>query len=340
MPTNPQPTQPPATTDVAGEIREAIETLSIAESHWQAISNLQGMSHAGQFAADQIYACKRATASLATAAEKVEALVAENERLRKQANHFLVQAIDKFMIDSLIAIAGAVATPEKGYIEDGGLDLLLSDIKRLRKQHDEAKQINLNACRDAADDDTAIKALFSPFGIASDHPPVEGDDGRFKSSVEVCEEAAGMMGELTKERNHLSKEMMQKCQDYVAIDELCKELTAKVAELEGAFRYFFAVGAFRYFFAVYDCLTENGKFGWRPYCIGKDVIDGMRNAMNGEPPPSVPGEVVDRSAFEGEEYERKRSAMAKEELEKTMKPRETYDQAAWLNNMANDYDED
>lgn len=44
--------------------------------------------------------------------------------------------ISRFMTDALATIAGAVCTPEKGYMVDGGLVGLLADIKTLRKQHD------------------------------------------------------------------------------------------------------------------------------------------------------------------------------------------------------------
>ena len=47
------------------------------------------------------------------------------------------RTIDQFMLDGLVAIAGAVCTPEKGYKEDGGLQQFLRDVKDLRKQHDQ-----------------------------------------------------------------------------------------------------------------------------------------------------------------------------------------------------------
>lgn len=45
-------------------------------------------------------------------------------------------AISLFMRGSLIALAGAVCTPEEGYLVDGGFRQLLSDIQTLRKAHD------------------------------------------------------------------------------------------------------------------------------------------------------------------------------------------------------------
>lgn len=61
----------------------------------------------------------------------VDSAAACEERVR-----LLNQAIDGFMRDALVAIAGAVCTPEKGYLEDGGLRLLLRDITELRRMHD------------------------------------------------------------------------------------------------------------------------------------------------------------------------------------------------------------
>lgn len=69
-----------------------------------------------------------------------ERIAAEAHRLYAAACEervrLLTQAIDGFMRDALVAIAGAVCTPEKGYLEDGGLRLLLRDITELRRMHD------------------------------------------------------------------------------------------------------------------------------------------------------------------------------------------------------------
>lgn len=56
------------------------------------------------------------------------------ERIRDTEQR--IAELGQFMKDVLVAIAGAVCTPEKGYEADGGLQLLLHDIKALRKQHD------------------------------------------------------------------------------------------------------------------------------------------------------------------------------------------------------------
>lgn len=68
-----------------------------------------------------------------------EAMRKELEEAKKKTNRMLCRTIDEFMVDALVAIAGAVCTPEKGYLEDGGLRQLLADIKTLRKQHDAAE---------------------------------------------------------------------------------------------------------------------------------------------------------------------------------------------------------
>lgn len=48
----------------------------------------------------------------------------------------LKERIAEFLKDGLVAIAGAVCTPEAGYVADGGLPGFLADVKSLRKQHD------------------------------------------------------------------------------------------------------------------------------------------------------------------------------------------------------------
>ena len=48
----------------------------------------------------------------------------------------LVGERNAYASEALTALAGAVATPEKGYVEDGGHGLMTSDIRRLRKQRD------------------------------------------------------------------------------------------------------------------------------------------------------------------------------------------------------------
>lgn len=52
----------------------------------------------------------------------------------------LREVVDNFMRDALLALAGAVPTPERGYLADGGLERLLVDIKELRWQHDQARK--------------------------------------------------------------------------------------------------------------------------------------------------------------------------------------------------------
>ena len=44
--------------------------------------------------------------------------------------------LDRFMLEILEAIAGSVCTPERGYKEDGGLNLIVSDVRRLADSHD------------------------------------------------------------------------------------------------------------------------------------------------------------------------------------------------------------
>ena len=51
----------------------------------------------------------------------------------------------------LVALAGAVATPEKGYWDDGGMQQALADVDALRKQHD-ALQSQLTAAEQAFTD--------------------------------------------------------------------------------------------------------------------------------------------------------------------------------------------
>jgi hypothetical protein len=82
--------------------------------------------------------------------------------------------------------------------------------------------------------------------------------------------------------------------------------------------------AVEYFFQVYDCLTDNGKFASRPYCIGKDVIDGLRIALSAN------------ESLEGDEYEKRRAAYADKQIQIASNLRKTYDHNAWLENLAND----
>ena len=55
----------------------------------------------------------------------------------------LVKMISDHMEEMLTILSPAVCTPAKGYLEDGGLQLLQSDTKRLVKQRDDL----LEACQ-------------------------------------------------------------------------------------------------------------------------------------------------------------------------------------------------
>lgn len=63
--------------------------------------------------------------------------IAERDALKLAKNDAFGMAISNFMRDALVALAGAVCTPEEGYLVDGGLRQLLRDIQELRKQREE-----------------------------------------------------------------------------------------------------------------------------------------------------------------------------------------------------------
>lgn len=72
--------------------------------------------------------------------EKVKDELAKAVASRKVARQeaaVLREKIAEFLTDGLVAIAGAVCTPEAGYLVDGGLWGFLADVKALRKQHDQ-----------------------------------------------------------------------------------------------------------------------------------------------------------------------------------------------------------
>jgi hypothetical protein len=109
----------------------------------------QPTSGAGELLADEIAGeacrCRREIGPDSKAAVKFDGWADRIRELTPTAaapaeSGLLSKVIDQFMKDCLVAIAGAVATPEKGYLEDGGLSQLLADIKRLRKQHDTARE--------------------------------------------------------------------------------------------------------------------------------------------------------------------------------------------------------
>lgn len=64
------------------------------------------------------------------------------------------------------------------------------EVERLTKRVDE---LTCHYAKDFAEDDTAIKALCTPFGIEDAYPSIPGDHGRFKSAAECVEELAGML---------------------------------------------------------------------------------------------------------------------------------------------------
>ncbi len=78
-------------------------------------------------------------------------------------NHCLGNVVDKFLIDALTALSGAVCTPEKGYLEDGGLQQLLADIKTLKDVYLETDQ-DLQNMRDAKE---AAEKKLSDFASAN-----------------------------------------------------------------------------------------------------------------------------------------------------------------------------
>lgn len=78
--------------------------------------------------------------------EEIDRQAAEIERLRADHEFLKKNTIEWFMTEFQVAISGAVSTPEEGYLKDGGLQLMLGDIKLLRKKLD-ATQSDLAAAR-------------------------------------------------------------------------------------------------------------------------------------------------------------------------------------------------
>jgi hypothetical protein len=73
--------------------------------------------------------------SLKSIADQRDKAIAQRDAARAEAA-ILREKIAEFLTDGLFAIAGAVCTPEAGYLVDGGLWGFLRDVKTLRKQHD------------------------------------------------------------------------------------------------------------------------------------------------------------------------------------------------------------
>jgi hypothetical protein len=67
----------------------------------------------------------------------------------------------QFLREALVAIAGAVCTPEKGYEADGGFGLLLGDVRTLRRQRDAFKREaeERRTFKDRAADNLALKVF-------------------------------------------------------------------------------------------------------------------------------------------------------------------------------------
>lgn len=69
-------------------------------------------------------------------------------------NPILKDVVNQFMEEMLVELAGTVCTPEQGYIKDGGLNLLKSDIKCLVDNYNRLHQAawdaltKINDCAD------------------------------------------------------------------------------------------------------------------------------------------------------------------------------------------------
>lgn len=59
--------------------------------------------------------------------------VRASEARKDEATAYFRKTMDQCLRDGLVALAGVVCTPEKGYIEDGGFNQFIADIKELRK---------------------------------------------------------------------------------------------------------------------------------------------------------------------------------------------------------------
>lgn len=59
----------------------------------------------------------------------------ECDRRHQQATDYYRQTMDKCLTDGIAALRGTVCTPERGYIEDGGFNQFIADVKELARQH-------------------------------------------------------------------------------------------------------------------------------------------------------------------------------------------------------------
>lgn len=103
---------------------------------------------------------------------------------------------DAYAGKALIALAGAVPTPEKGYIQDGGPEQMAADIRKLRRQRDSL----LEACREMA-------ACFEM--VADDLDAKDAEIERLRGKVEkqrddYCEEHEDKDAELARLRSAIS----------------------------------------------------------------------------------------------------------------------------------------
>jgi hypothetical protein len=66
---------------------------------------------------------------------------AECDRRHRQATDFYKTAMDSCLQDGLVALAGVVCTPERGYIQDGGFNQFIADVKELRRLYLDLKKV-------------------------------------------------------------------------------------------------------------------------------------------------------------------------------------------------------
>jgi hypothetical protein len=125
--------------------RAVVELCDSHEALRAENAKLKTMADLGQFLFDSVEALKDVPRDMSKD-ETLNAYIDGWRKLRAETEALRARlaALEKeregLLRDGLVAIAGAVCTPEKGYAEDGGIALLLRDIAQLRKQHDELKR--------------------------------------------------------------------------------------------------------------------------------------------------------------------------------------------------------
>lgn len=120
----------------------------------------------------------------------LKARLVEAEKSRDTWRRWFHKTTADMMREGLVCLAGAVPTPEAGYMNDGGLNRMWADLKLLRKQRDDAEAKLAEAERrpgvmgvGAPQEATAIERLIERYRTVNGHLASDGYEDKDEDEI-------------------------------------------------------------------------------------------------------------------------------------------------------------